>query len=67
MGLILAEYVQIVHVSDDTSSPRADDARTMTMPVVTERPLRLTPVDRDTFCTAPVGDWTPPRRRPLDA
>jgi hypothetical protein len=44
-----------------------EDDRTMTTPVVTERPLRLTPVDRDTFCTAPVGDWTPPRRRPLDA
>jgi hypothetical protein len=39
----------------------------MTTPIVTERPLRLTPVDRDTFCGAPIGDWLPPRRRPQDA
>jgi hypothetical protein len=39
----------------------------MTTPVVTERPLRLLPVDRDPFCAPLVGDWTPPRRRPLDA
>jgi hypothetical protein len=57
----------IVHVTDDTNPGSPEDDQTMTMPVVTERPLRLTPVDRDTFCTAPVGDWTPPRRRPLDA
>ena len=57
----------IVHVTDDTSSGRPHNDQTMTTPIVTENPIRLTPVDRDTFCAAPVGDWMPPRRRPLDA
>ena len=43
----------------------------MTFPIVTEKPLQLEPVDRDTFlgeseeaaATAPAT----PRRRPLDA
>jgi hypothetical protein len=41
----------------------------MTMPIVTEQPLRLTPVDRDPFCDQPEPrpDWIPPRRRPADA
>ena len=41
----------------------------MTMPIVTEQPPRLSPVDRDTFCERPAAtvEWTPPRRRPQDA
>lgn len=42
--------MKIALVTDDTSPGRWEPSRIMTTPIVTENPLRLTPVDRDSFC-----------------